>query len=370
MRSDNEAMRIFISKLSSRLALLEETSMKHREEVLETQDNLEETQKMLRLIEGKFEATQEIKGKSEVWERLETLEKKEQGKVRLFEALGKEVETLRAAHADSSRQIQALEGQLKAEIARNELLSKLHSDKVENTTKSIPNLLSKQDQMEAKFDKLRREIHDILRTRCKKEVSEAFKKVETRLQTLESTLQRDMDRGSDLTSARADAPMQLTRLEERLCDVEREMGNFSTVKKKLLETTKRVKGIEKGLGPSKEALTPIQTEEFHQVEKANMTSSTRRAAHHRPLTPSLKENSSEAWGTERGLSDFLPGEAESVVLGALMERTRRGKKSLADIKLSYRSNSPSKSSAVRAREPSVDLQEFLRQKGFSFSEAQ
>jgi len=367
MRSDNEAMRKYISELSSRLALVEEMGLKHREEVLETQDNLEETQKLLRVIEGKFEAT-ETQGKGGAWERLEALEKREVGKVRLFEALGKEVETLRTAQLDSTRQITTLEGQLKAEIAKNELLSKLHSEKAENASKSIQTLLSKQDQLETKMEKLRRELHDSLRTRCKKEVSEAFKRVDSRLQSLESSFPKDLERGSDLTSARADAPIQLARLEERLCDVEREMGNFSTVKKKLLDTTKRVKGLEQGLGASKEAPAPIQTEGFHRVEKVQAVSTSHRARH-RPLTPSLKENSSEVWGTERGLGDFLPGEAESVVIGALMERTRRSKRSQADLRLSFRSNSPA-TSAVRAREPSVDLQEFLKQKGFSFSEAQ
>lgn len=368
MRNDNEALRKYISELSSRLALVEEMGLKHREEVLETQDNLEETQKLLRLIEGKFEAT-ETQGKGGAWERLEALERREQGKVRLFEALGKEVDTLRTAQQDSTRQIQTLESQLKAETARNELLTKLHSEKTENITKSIQTLQSIQEQLETKVEKLRRELQDTLRTRCKKEVSEALKKVENRLQSLESSFPKDLERGSDLTSARAEAPLQLTRLEERLCDVEREMSNFSNVKKKLLDTTKRVKGLEQGLVTSKEPPAPIQTEGFHRIEKVQAVSTSHRASRHRPLT-SLKENSSEVWGTERGLGDFLPGEAESVVIGALMERTRRSKRSQADLRLSFRSNSPAKPSAVRAREPSVDLQEFLRAKGFSFSEAQ
>ena len=351
MRADSDNLRKIVTELAARLAILEEKSEKHIEKVIETQDNLEETQKMLKKIEFKVEE-KHVKSseKSEFLLRLEKVEKQEQGKFRLFESLASEIETLKASQIDSFHQFNSFTDQFKSEMSRYELLLKLNTEKTENTGKILTNLQSKQEKLETKMEKLRKETIDGIRAKCKKEVWEGMQKVENRIQSIETALKKYREKQEDF-SGELSSQWDAGKLEERLCDLEREVTNFGGFKKKLLETGKKIRGIEQILSASKEILTPKNSEKSVLLASKQSTAPS-----------NLKENTSD------NLREFLPGEAESVVLGALMERTRRGKRSLADFKLSYRSISPTKPGNVRVREPSVDLQEYLRLKGFSFVE--
>jgi hypothetical protein len=190
----------------------------------------------------------------------------------------------------------------------------------------------------------------------------------------------------------AGGSQQVMRLEERVADIERELANFANVKKKLAENTRKLRCLEvhSGKGAPRTSTTPDLSRPKQPKFDQNRPPDSPRSSQS-PLTMSklaasgsLTHREKQPKGsdlptdtsfgpdsrplTERRLGDFLPGEAESVVMGALLERTQRTKLLQADLKMSYRSISPlSASTKTQNRhEPSADLQEYLRKKGFTF----
>lgn len=183
---------------------------------------------------------------------------------------------------------------------------------------------------------------------------------------------------------------QLAKLEERVADIERELANFANVKKKLAENTRKLRSLEvhNGKSAARHAVTPDISQPKHAKSDQNrppdspltvskLTTSGSLTHREKPSKGPVDPPTDTSFGpnsrplTERGLGKFLPGEAESVVLGALLERTQRSKLLQTDSRVSYRSISPlSSSSRMQSHhEPSADLQEYLRKKGFTFRDS-
>jgi hypothetical protein len=92
-----------MTAFAERIGYIEDMGLRQREEVLETQDSLELTQRLLREIEGKVEGStvkthqetaQKFTASSSLSERVDALEKKEVSKLTLFEELGKELDVI------------------------------------------------------------------------------------------------------------------------------------------------------------------------------------------------------------------------------------------------------------------------------------
>jgi hypothetical protein len=269
------------------------------------------------------------------------------------------------------------------------------------------------EQRDAQVDKLKYFVSLV-----QKDTSAKVKKLETlistanvknldaRLQAIEAERREDSAAGSlqslagtppgsrraSLSRMSAGGSQQVMRLEERVADIERELANFANVKKKLAENTRKLRCLEvhSGKGAPRTSTTPDLSRPKQPKFDQNRPPDSPRSSQS-PLTMSklaasgsLTHREKQPKGsdlptdtsfgpdsrplTERRLGDFLPGEAESVVMGALLERTQRTKLLQADLKMSYRSISPlSASTKTQNRhEPSADLQEYLRKKGFTF----
>ena len=415
----------------------------------ESEENWLGVQRSIREISGKRgEISPDFRQSLTISERLEAMERKEASKVALFEALGKEMDQLKADRSADQVRIAALESQLRTETAKNDLFLKSQSDRLTQVEKQLESVKSKvtqpadlallaeqlallkQEREEDRVQLLNRvdnlEQRDTQVDKLKyfvslvqKDASAKVKKLESvlnsanmrsweaRLQAIEADRREESgagslqslsgtppgSRGASLSRVSAGGA-QLARLEERVADVERELSNFANVKKKLAENTKKLRSLEvlNGKSAPRQATTPTiphskqsnQNRPPDSLQSAQSTLTLSKLAASGSLTHRERRSkgtpdppTDTSFGpdsrplTERGLGDFLPGEAESVVMGALLERTQRTKLLQTDLRMSYRSISPlSASSRTQSRhEPSADLQEYLRKKGFTFRES-
>lgn len=423
----------------------------------EQRRNLEDLEERVNRVESRWREVEESgfrssgkRGESSqilnLSDRLDAMEKKEASKVALFEALGKEIDLLKADRAADQARISSLETQIRTETAKSDLLLKSQSDRMGQFERQLESLKSKVaqpadlallaeqftllkqereedrlqllnrveglEQRDAQVDKLKYFV-----TLVQKDASSKVKKLETlvnatnlknleaRLQAIETERREESAAGSlqslvgtppgsrraSLSRMSGGGAQQVMKLEERVADIERELANFANVKKKLAENTRKLRCLEVHSSkaaprtstpdlsrPKQAKLDQNRPPDSPRSSQSPLTMSKLTASgslSHRDKQPKGSELPTDtSFGpdsrplTERRLGDFLPGEAESVVMGALLERTQRTKLLQADLRVSYRSITPlSTTTRTQSRhEPSADLQEYLRKKGFSF----
>ena len=334
-------------------------------------------------------------------ERLNAMEIKETSKLSLFSAIGQEIDTLKSQNSQLSHQFSTFQAKNSSfsEFSLFEEQLKLLKQEKEEENLHFKNRLNNLEEKEIQIDKLKyfigvlqkdltskiRKIESLISAFNIKNLDfrlgnleemvakENFKAENCSLQSIEESGKQSFVRVSEEFAGK------MAKIEEKVMDMEREMMNFANVKKKIAEIGKKLKMMEGNSGKNREivkekqeksrvpSVSPhgssltvsklatsgsLSTRESR-VKSSNPHTETSFGADSRPMT-------------ERGIGEFLPGEAESVVMGALLERTQRSKQLQQELKMNYRAISP-----VDRREkdekPSADLQAFLREKGFRFN---